>query len=383
MTNSQNMVKNHESSIKKANHAEQVSNILSNVENTPYALRGATVKTILYSLFSVIAAVELSAALFFYVASLGVPKAVAMVVCGVLAFGFHALLHSILTDTSKGIVFGKRTESGAMSNEVTANIVLSIVLLLIAACSVFFVGKKGFAAYRATQYEQKTEAEKVAPAKQLDPSVLAGKNGKVAAWKLEALTDLAKAQTKATEATTAHDESSQTRYDATTATITDIVGASAFLIELLLALLAYTIATAKKAAAMEEIARRNASSNEVEITRNDISPNDISPNDLQSPPSQQQKRIGFSDNKATNNGNEGRAVIKGFVRRNDISLNDPQPETPSDISLDDLPENMGVCPVCEKKFEKKNYRHTYDSDECRTIAWETKHNKKFKKGTKA
>lgn len=123
MTNSQNMVKNHESSIKNANNAEQVGNILSNVENTPYALRGATVKTILYSLFSVIAAVELSAALFFYVASLGVPKAVAMVVCGVIAFGFHALLHSILTDTSKGIVFGKRTESGAMSNEVTANIV--------------------------------------------------------------------------------------------------------------------------------------------------------------------------------------------------------------------------------------------------------------------
>jgi hypothetical protein len=90
--------------------------------------------------------------------------------------------------------------------------------------------------------------------------MLTGKNGKIAAWKLEALTDLEKAKAKGVEATTAAITADRESYDATTAQITDIVGASAFLIELLLALLAYSIATAKLAAVMDEIARRNGAS---------------------------------------------------------------------------------------------------------------------------
>ena len=262
MSNYQNSAKQHENSQKNASHQESVGNILDNVENVPFALRGSQVKTILYFLFSFIAAAELTAALSFYTMSMGASMVIAAVFCGVLAFGFHALLHGILSDTAKGVVFSKRKESGAMSNEVTGNIILSIVLLAIAACSVFFIGKKGFTAYRATQFEKKQDESKPKgdQAKGIDASMLTNKSGKIAAWKLEALTDLEKAKAKGVEATTAAITADRESYDATTAQITDIVGASAFLIELLLALLAYSIATAKLAAVMDEIARRNGSS---------------------------------------------------------------------------------------------------------------------------
>jgi len=133
-----------------------------------------------------------------------------------------------------------------MSNEVTGNIILSIVLLAIASCTVFFVGKKGFTAYRATQFEKKQEENKPKgdQAKGIDASMLTNSKGKIAAWKLEALTDLEKAKSKGVEATTAAITADREAYDMNTAQITDIVGASAFLIELLLALLAYSIATA-------------------------------------------------------------------------------------------------------------------------------------------
>lgn len=268
MTNSTTAVKSHENSQKNASHEESVGNILNNVENVPFALRGSTVKTIIYFLFSFIAAAELTAALSFYTMSMGLSLALAAVFCGLIAFGFHALLHGILSDTAKGIVFSKRKESGAMSNEVNVNIVLSIFLLAIASCTVFFVGKKGFTAYRATQYE-KVQAEATPKGDQpkgIDANMLTSKSGKISAWKLEALTDLKKAEAKSTEATTVKDEAERSRYDATTAQITDIVGASAFLIELLLALLAYSIATAKLAAVMDEIARRNGATSQQATT---------------------------------------------------------------------------------------------------------------------
>jgi len=111
MTNYSNSAKQHENSVKNANHAESVGNILDNVENVPFALRGSMVKTILYFLFSFVAAAELTAALSFYTMSMGASTIIAAVFCGVLAFGFHALLHGILSDTAKGIVFAKRKKA--------------------------------------------------------------------------------------------------------------------------------------------------------------------------------------------------------------------------------------------------------------------------------
>ncbi|MBL7815933.1 MAG: hypothetical protein JNL70_13035 [Saprospiraceae bacterium] len=365
----QNISKAHEQKVQANNHVEQVDNILANVENTPFALRGATTKTILYFLFSVVAAAELTAALFFYTSSLGLSFAVALVICGLFAFGFHGLLHGILSDTAKGIVFSKRKESGAMSNEVTANIVLSIVLLLGASCTVFFVGKKGFTAYRATQYEQ-AQAKPKDDVKEVTVDMLTNSKGKVAAWKLEALTDLEKAKAKTTEAATAQATTERQAYDNVTANITDIVGASAFVLELLLALLAYAIATAKKAAVIEEIARRKG------VSQPNTS-NDMSSNDLPQP----QKQIGFSFNRANNSGNQDRVIIKGFQREN--KENDVVTTyRNNDMSSNDLPENMGVCPMCDELFEKKNYKHTYCSEGCRVQAWEQKTGKQFKKTAK-
>jgi len=458
------------------------------------------VKTILYFLFSFVAAAELTAALSFYTMSMGASMIIAAVFCGVLAFGFHALLHGILSDTAKGIVFGKKKESGAMSNEVTGNIILSIALLAIASCTVFFVGKKGFTAYRATQFEKKQEENKPKgdQAKGIDASMLTNSKGKIAAWKLEALTDLEKAKSKGVEATTAAITADREAYDMNTAQITDIVGASAFLIELLLALLAYSIATAKLAATMDEIARRNgasqpqsqqaatttgATANNTPSVTAQAASQQASPTATQQPqqatPTNEKKgitqrfneytvndqnaiteklkqdlerdmfyfsveqikaylsrvnglvtivsdathqtikfhspivteditgqiepptttptarkAIGFSDNKATNTGNEGRVIIKGFQRENKEKQNVNEVVTTyrNDISLqeNDGEENdepsdkkIGVCPICQKKFERKNYRHIYDSEECRAIAWTAKTGKKFKKAVKA
>ena len=489
MTNLVNGAKKHENSVKNANHAESVGNILNNVENVPFALRGVTVKTILYFLFSFIAAVELTAALSFYTMSMGASVAVALVGCGLLAFGFHALLHGILSDTAKGIVFGKRTESGAMSNEVNVNIVLSIFLLIIASCTVFFVGKKGFTAYRATQYETaQNEAKPKGDTKGIDASMLTNKSGKIAAWKLEALTDLEKAKAKTTEATTAQTTADRQSYDATTATITDIVGASAFLIELLLALLAYSIATAKLAAVMDEIARRNGASqptsqqaqattgtttanntpsvtaqaasntepkkhntyffndpsrkddrdynfvvhefmyhtksfdgfsmpypftkwdentlisileklnvpyqwhgNDVFIS-DDVKRQIIAEYQKVTPPIEpptaapiQPKAIGFSDNKATKTGNEGRIIIQGFQRQN--SEKTPITASVTDAVTDAVSEKedskLKMCLYCENEYIYRIHNQKYCSEECRIAAWNEKTGKQLRKISKA
>ena len=75
----------HEKNVQNTVHVEKVDTILSDVENVPFALRGATVKTILYWLFSVIAAAELSAAFFFYISSFEMPQVAAAVISVVIA----------------------------------------------------------------------------------------------------------------------------------------------------------------------------------------------------------------------------------------------------------------------------------------------------------
>ena len=73
----QTISKMHEKNVQNNVHVEKVDTILSDVENVPFALRGATVKTILYWLFSVIAAAELSGAFFFYISSFEMPQVAA------------------------------------------------------------------------------------------------------------------------------------------------------------------------------------------------------------------------------------------------------------------------------------------------------------------
>ena len=265
----QTISKTHEKNVQTAVHVEKVDTILSDVENVPFALRGATVKTILYWLFSVIAAAELSAAFFFYISSFEMPQAVAAVIAVVLAFFLHGLIHAQLTDTSKGMVFSKHRESKAMSSEVKMNIVLSIILLFFAAGCVFFLGKKGYTAFREMKYQTALLESKGKDAPKglvLTADMLTSKKGKISMDKLEQATALQNATAKATDATVQAATADKVNYDKSTANITDVVGSSAFILELILGLLAYAIATAKFAATFDEIAKRGQQTNPSVVT---------------------------------------------------------------------------------------------------------------------
>jgi hypothetical protein len=364
-----NSVKQHETNVATTSDAQSVNDILQSVENVPFALNGATTKTILYALFSVLAASELTSALGFYTASLGVSLVGAFTICGFVASAFHYLLHSILSGTAHGIVFKKRAESKAMSTEVVANIILSIVLLLAASCTVFFVGKKGFSAYRATEFETKMKAATPPVSSEnttVTPQMLTSKRGKISVYKLELLGKLEQAKAASTDATTNQNTTEKDSYDRTTNTITDIVGASAFVLEMLLALLAFTIATAKKAAVIEEIVRRkenNVTQENVTITtKNDTKRND---NDRKGIVTQQRydsEPLRYDNNnlpKPSEN-NDKRTIVSGFsTPKNEVLRNDADPKK--------VP-----CGSCKTPFLPKNARHKFCSDSCRLEAWQAK-----------
>ncbi|MBL7815206.1 MAG: hypothetical protein JNL70_09355 [Saprospiraceae bacterium] len=370
MENNKNVVKIHESSVKSADQFENVNAILSHIANTPFALRGVKTKTIFYFLFSLIAAAEMAAAFFFQISALGFPIAVVVALSLLLPIVFHGLLHNTLVDTALGIVFVKRKESGAMASEVTSNIILSIALLLGAACTVFFVGKKGFSNYRAIQYEKKIndDKSKLPPIQTVDATMLTNKNGKIAAWKLEALADLEKAKATTIEKQTEKEVADRAAYDATTAQITDIVGVSAFALEFLLALLAYSIATAKKAAVMEELVQRQKMNGEpftANVKQQALMADTDSANTA--PPSVQ--KFGFSEN-------NGRTVIRGFQRQNDLPTANVEQQA---LTTNTDKSKMKVCLHCETEYVYKIHNQKYCSENCRIAAWEARTGKKFSK----
>lgn len=471
----QNISKTHEKNVQSENQTENVDNIIGHVENVPYALRGSKVKTILYWLFGVIAALELTAALFFYVSSIGTAVAVALVGAVAIAFSFHGLLHSILTDTMNGLVFAKMRESKAMNTEVKTNLVLTICLLVIAALAVFFIGKKGFTAYRGKQYEiaQNEGKPKEAPkGLNITADMLTNKKGKITQDKLEQLANVTNAAAKQTDATTHAASADRELYDATTAQMTDIVGASAFVLELLLALLAFSIATAKYAAVIEEMARRKGGNNpslQQEPKTEPIEPKDMGAKaDAPTLPKRQwsdypigshkgliaiwlsdcddkfksefdaecfeialdivnpyvydgehgitfsqdvlttynklcqkrkaqepvtvtqedltasvtdavttRKQIGFSENKVTKTGNEGRAIIQGFQRKNEEKASVTASVTAN--VTDAVDKNIKMCLHCEKEYVYRIHNQKYCCEECRIAAWEEKNNAKLRK----
>ena len=373
----QTISKMHEKNVQNDVHVEKVDTILSDVENVPFALRGATVKTILYWLFSVIAAAELSAAFFFYISSFEMPQAVAAVIAVVLAFFLHGLIHAQLTDTSKGMVFSKHRESKAMSSEVKMNIVLSIILLFFAAGCVFFLGKKGYTAFREMKYQTALLESKGKDAPKglvLTADMLTSKKGKISMDKLEQATALQNATAKATDATVQAATTDKVNYDKSTANITDVVGSSAFILELILGLLAYAIATAKFAATFDEIAKRNTANlaqngEKIAITANVT--------DAVIEKTLARKPIGFSDNLAKSN--DGRVIIQGFKR--DTS---PQIE-PTTASVTDavMPENMRTCLHCDDAYIYKIHNQKYCCEECRIAAWQEKNGVALRKKVKA
>jgi hypothetical protein len=273
-----NAAKNYELQQKQSIELNAVQNIIAAQQNTPYALRGVNVKTFLYGLFSVVAIFELAAALYFYmVGAYGVNTYAALVVSSLLAGVMHYLLHQLLMDAATGFIFQKRHESNAMQTEVLFNMVVSIVLCLLIALVVNFFGKNGFAAYRSNQYELKTnKIDSVSTGNvqtvAITPEMLTNKKGKISNEKLETIANIAKAQTDAIKAQTDASKVKITdanahrhNYNATTSQIVETVGASAFVLEFVLMLLAFSIVTAKKAAALEMIADASANQNIYEL----------------------------------------------------------------------------------------------------------------------
>jgi hypothetical protein len=362
-----NSVKQHETNVATTSDAQSVNDILQSVENVPFALSGATTKTILYTLFSGIAAVELTSALGFYGTSLGMSLMVAFTICGFVASGFHYLLHSILSNTAHGIVFKKRAESKAMSTEVVANIVLSVVLLLAASCTVFFVGKKGFSAYRATNFETKMKATD-APPPTITPEMLTSKRGKISVYKLELLGKLEQAKAASTDATTNQNTTEKDSYDKTTNTITDIVGASAFVLELLLALLAFTIATAKKAAVIEEIVRRKSNDDDAKTVNN--RENDNRNGEII------ENRNGLLPKKTVTVDSDFKPFTPTIPSDKRLTDNrkDDTSQRPKIGFMAQKIENKyeGICPNCSEKFERKNPKKVYCSTNCKTQFWQQK-----------
>lgn len=84
-------------------------------------LSGATLKNRLYALFSLIAALELGAACFFYLSTFNLPFYGALATA--IAFGllFHYLCHSALVTAAKGLVFGLNSHSNAYSRYTRRN----------------------------------------------------------------------------------------------------------------------------------------------------------------------------------------------------------------------------------------------------------------------
>ena len=223
--------------------------------------------------------------------------------------------------------------------------------------------------------------------------MLTGKNGKIAAWKIEALADLEKAKAKSTEATTAQTTADRQSYDATTASVTDIVGASAFVLELLLALLAYSIATAKYAAVFDEIARRNAkasvtgeaendekaakSTEKASVTANveaSVEENTPTRHSDQEQPPQPKKSIGFQ--RQTTTGNEGRTIVKGFQKNTEKASVEASVERPTP------PQNTKVCQWCDEYFVYSIHNQKYCCEDCRIEAYQARSGKTLIKGLK-
>jgi hypothetical protein len=337
-----------------------------------------------------VAAAEMSAAIFFYCnGAFSVSFGVSVVVGIFVAFSFHWLTHSILSDTALGFAFGKRHENGAMKLEVITNVVLSIILLSFAACTVFFLGKKGFSAWRATNYEAKNtplsnEPKDGVKQLQLSPEMLTNGKGKISAYKLEQLAAVTDAQAKRqkaeAEATNAKSEAEATKrksYDRTTANISDVVGASAFVLELLLLLLSFSVATAKKAATIERLAI--ASKAESEETHEKKQPQNEIQSNVSVFPSHP-----FSENSTAKRPKIGfrYAQTTPTASVNTAAVEQTTPTASVNTAAVEQKLSLRLCENCNTEFVYKIHNQRFCCEICRIEAWEKKTGKKFRKKEK-
>jgi len=102
---------------------------------------------------------------------------------------------------------------------------------------------------------------------------------------------------------------------------------------------------------------------------------------------QQQKQIGFSDNRTAKNTaqtavtaakspNEGRVIIKGFQRQNAEKTDNLTAVTTAVTA-----EKKGTCKRCENEFEKTVYNKKFCCEDCKILYWQEKNGKILRKGT--
>jgi hypothetical protein len=151
-----NFVKSYEDAQQSANQAAKVQQIIYENDAKNIALRGIRTKTVLYFIMSIIAVLELTAALFFYLSgAFNVPTFPSVAMGASIAIAFHFYTHKVLSDTMASLAFERKHHSKAMRNETITNMVICVVLLFVAALAVVILGRNGFAAYRSNQFEAK------------------------------------------------------------------------------------------------------------------------------------------------------------------------------------------------------------------------------------
>jgi hypothetical protein len=97
------------------------------------------------------------------------------------------------------------------------------------------------------------------------------------------------------------------------------------------------------------------------------------------------KTIGFSDNRANKTGNEGRTVIQGFARKNEVKT--PITASVTDAVTDAVTEKedskLKMCLWCESEYVYRIHNQKYCCEECRISAWNDKTGKQLRKVSKA
>jgi hypothetical protein len=145
-------VKMYESAKDTENRQKAQAEILKETDIVNYSLSGARLKTYLYALFSVLAALELAAALYFYGASFGMTLYAAIGAAAAFSISFHLLTHKALKKACLGLVFALESHSRAATAEIVLNVIIALVLLSTAAGTVYFIGKPSFEANRRNNY---------------------------------------------------------------------------------------------------------------------------------------------------------------------------------------------------------------------------------------
>jgi hypothetical protein len=390
-----NLIQSYESENQRSHQAAKVAQILYENDAKNLALNGIGTKTVLYSILSIIAILELTAALFFYLSgAFSVPTFPSVAMGASIAIAYHYYLHAVLVSTCAAIAFERKHHSKAMKTETIINIVICLVLLLAAALTVCVLGKNGFSAYRSNQFEAKTvsvpmDSLRSKPAVSVE---IFTKNGQLITERANAYANVQNAQNaaKTIENATITQNNAQKRkdYDAQTVQLSTVVGTSAFFVELLLLLLAYSIATAKRAATIETesneyiILNSSVTQNGSSVTQNNAQNSSVTHNVTQSTVTQSLPEN--TQNKDTVTQSNESSVTERLDKLTELL--ERMVTQPPQIAFNETEKRQigfqnKSCKQCQKPIlDAKTERKEFCGTPCRIEFWKDKTGKEIIKG---